>query len=170
MKKKILSMVMVIIFLLITGCKEKQIKELSTSISKDINIKEDGAKLICTTDYDYTELNYTLGSKYVVFADEDGKVTKIISEEIIESTDESKLEEFESYLNKNHDVAVQYKGYTYDVKKEDNKVISDVTIDYSEFDAKKFISENDLEDSIKELTIDSIEKKYIALGATCNKK
>ena len=170
MRNKIISIIMIFSCILLTGCNEKREKELNKNISESIDIDESGAKLVCTTDYDYTELNYTLGSKYVVFADEKGKVTKIVSEEIIESNDESKLEEFESYLNKNHDVAVQYKGYTYDVKKEDNKVISDVTIDYSEFDMEKFIKENGDEETIKELTLDSIEKKYVSLGATCDQK
>ncbi len=170
MRKKIISTITIVSCILLTGCSEVKEKELNKNLAESIDIDETDAKLVCTTNYDYTELNYTLGSKYVVFADDKGNVTKIVSEEIIESNDEKKLEEFESYLNKNHDVAVQYKGYTYDVKKEDNKVISDVTIDYSEFDMDKFIKDNGNEDLIKDLSIDSIEKKYVSLGATCNKK
>lgn len=169
MKKKITIIFMIIICFIISGCEAEQKVKLDTNLSDSINIDDDGAKLVCTMDIDYTEYNYTLGSKYVVFADKDNKVTKVKSSEMINSSDEEKLDEFESYLNTNHDLAMQYNGYTYEVKREKDKVISDVTIDYSEFDLKKFAEENKTANT-EELTIDSIEKQYVALGATCNRK
>lgn len=169
MKKKYLIVFMIIICFIITGCKEEKKVKLDTNLSNTINIDDDGAKLICTMDIDYTEYDYTLGSKYVVFADKNKKVTKVVSSEIINSSDEEKLDEFESYLNSNHDLAMQYNGYTYAVKREKDKVISEVTIDYSEFDLKKFIEENKSVTD-EELTLDSIEKQYVSLGATCTRK
>lgn len=169
MKKKIAIIFMIMICFIISGCEAEQKVTLDTNISDGINIDDDGAKLICTIDMDYTEYNYTLGSKYVVFADKDNKVTKVISSEIINSSEEEKLDEFESYLNSNHDLAMQYNGYTYNIKREKDKVISEVTIDYSEFDLKKFIEDNKSTNS-EELTIDSIEKQYVSLGATCTRK
>lgn len=169
MKKKITIIFMIMICFIISGCEAEQKVTLDTNISDGINIDDDGAKLICTIDMDYTEYNYTLGSKYVVFANKDNKVTKVKSSEIINSSDEEKLDEFESYLNSNHDLAMQYNGYTYDVKREKDKVISEVTIDYNEFDLKKFVEENKSVTD-EELTIDSIEKQYVSLGATCTRK
>lgn len=171
MKKRKILALLVICIILVTGCGETKKKELETSISKSINIDEKGAALVCTTDYDYNELNYVIGSKYVVFADKDNKVTKISSKEVIVSTDESKLDEFENYLKENHEAASQYNGYIYDVKREKEKVTSSVTIDYSEFDLEEFASENkDLGKEDMEFTIDSIEAKYVSLGATCSRK
>lgn len=167
--KKILSIVMLTTCILLTGCGEQTKKELDTNLSKSIKINEDGAKLVCTTDYDYTNLNYVLGSKYVVFADSNNKVTKVISKEIIQSYDEDKLKEFEDYLTQNHSAAVQYNGYDYNIEKEKNKVISTVEIDYTEFDIKKFYEDNE-EKADTNLTIDSMEKQYVSLGAECKRK
>lgn len=170
MKKKTLTILLTIICILLTGCEDSSEKELDKNISESINIDDSSASLVCTIDIDYSEYNYTLGSKYVVFADNDNKVTKVVSSEIINSTDVEKLDEFESYLNANHDVAMQYNGYTYDVTREDDKVTSMVTIDYSEFNLSKFLEENESSTQLDELTVDSIEKQYVSLGASCNRK
>ncbi len=171
MKRKILHLLLIVINIcILTGCDDTPKKELETNISESIKIDDNGASLVCTTDYDYTELQYVLGSKYVVFADDKGKVTKVVSREIISSTDETKLDEFENYLNENHTAALQYNGYSYDVKRENQQVVSDVTINYDEFDIKKFASENEGANIDGELTIDSIEKKYVSLGAKCERK
>ena len=167
--KKILSIVMLTTCILLTGCGEQAKKELDTNLSKSIKINEEGAKLVCTTDYDYTNLNYVLGSKYVVFADSNNKVTKVISKEIIQSYDEDKLKEFEDYLTQNHSAAVQYNGYDYNIEKKKNKVISTVEIDYTEFDIKKFYEDNEKKADTN-LTIDSMEKQYVSLGAECKRK
>ena len=169
MKKRNIIFTLVGISLVLTGCGESKKEDLEKNISDNIKIEEEGAKLVCTTDYDYSDLNYTLGSKYVVFADDKDKVTKVISTEIISSNDKSKLDEFENYLNQNHDAASKYNGYTYTINREGNKVTSSVTIDYKEFDLSKFLSDTESDDK-DELTLDSIEKKYVSLGAKCNKK
>ena len=169
MKRKIVFIIIGI--LILTGCETTSNKKLTKNISETININEDGSKLICSTDYDYEDLGYVIGSKYVVWADDENKVTKVVSREIIESNDSSKLDEFEEYLNENHSTAQSYGGYTYNLKRENNRVTSEVTIDYAEFDMKKFAEEN--KDAGKEdetLTIDSIEAKYVSLGAECKRK
>lgn len=170
MKKKLLSFIFVLTCILLTGCEDTSKKELNTNLSETITIDDNGAALVCTTDIDYTEYDYTLGSKYVVFANEDGKVTKIMSSEIINSNDSAKLDEFEDYLNKNHSAAIQYSGYNYDIKRDGNKVISTVSIDYEEFDLKTFIKDNEITNQEEILTVDSVEKQYVSLGAECNRK
>lgn len=170
MKKRILSLILIVGCIFLTGCEENSKEELNTNLSETINIDDNGAALVCTTDIDYTEYDYTLGSKYVVFANKDGNVTKIMSSEIINSNDSSKLDEFEDYLNKNHSAAVQYSGYSYDVKRESKKVISTVSIDYEEFDLKEFIKDNEITNQDEILTVDSVEKQYISLGAECKRK
>lgn len=171
MKRKFLYLLLIIINIgILTGCDNTEETELETNISEKISIDDNGASLVCTTDYDYTELKYVLGSKYVVFADDKGKVTKVVSKEIILSTDEAKLDEFENYLNENHTAALQYNGYSYNVKREKQQVVSDVTIDYNEFDIKKFASDNEGANIDGDLTVDSIETKYVSLGAKCERK
>ncbi len=171
MNKIKISIILSVFCILLSGCESNSNEELEKNISSTIDIDDDGASLVCTTDYDYTELNYTLGSKYVVFADKDGKVTKVISKEIISSTDKDKLDEFETYLTQNHSSASAYSGYDYNVEKEKNKVTSEVTIDYSEFDLKRFVEDNssNTNEKIEELTLDSIEKQYVSLGAECKR-
>ena len=167
--KKILTTIMVTSLIVLTGCNETNKEELETEISKSIKIDETGAKLVCTTDYDYTDLNYVLGSKYVVYADENNKITKIISKEVISSYDTDKLDEFETYLNQNHSTAVQYNGYDYNIDRETNKVTSTVEINYNEFDIDKFYEDSG-EKEKPNLTLDEVEKKYVSLGAECKRK
>lgn len=167
--KKIFSILMFTSFILLTGCGETTKKELETNLSRSLKINDEGAKLVCTTDYDYTDLNYVLGSKYVVFADDNGKVTKVIAKEMIQSYDSDKLKEFEDYLVQNHSAAVQYNGYDYNIDKEANKIISTVEINYNEFDIKKFYEDNE-EKADTNLTVDGMEKQYVSLGAECKRK
>ena len=167
--KKIISILVIISLILLTGCGKDKKEKLDTNLSSSIKIDDTDAKLICTTDYDYTDLNYVIGSKYVVFADKDNKVTKVISKEVIQSNDKDKLKEFEEYLNQNHSAAVQYNGYDFNVEKESNKIISTVEINYNEFDIKKFYEDNE-ESANTNLTIDSMEKQYVSLGAECKRK
>lgn len=169
MKRKLILVLLMSIFL-VTGCEEKKI-ELTKNLSSTIDIDDKDAKLVCTTDYDYTELDYVIGSKYVVFADNDGNVTKVVSREIIESNDQEKLDQFEEYLNENHTAASEYNGYEPKVVRTANRVTSDVTIDYEQFDMEKFVEDNvEVGKDIKVMTIDKIEKQYVSLGATCEKK
>lgn len=168
MKKLYLS-ILAVSLLVITGCEEKKEKKLDKNISENIKIDgEEEADLVCTSDYDYSDLDYVIGSKYIVFGDSK-KVTKVSSVEIITSNDKKRLDSFEDYYNQNHDIAAKYNGYTSDVSREKDRVISKVNIDYNEFDLKKFYEENETNNK-ETLTIDSIKKKYESLGATCKKK
>lgn len=168
MKKEI--SILLFVLLLLTGCGSEK-KELDKDIASSIDIDEKDAKLVCTTNYDYSELDYVIGSKYVVFANDEGLVTKVVSREIIESNDQTKLDDFQSYLSENHEAAKEYDGYESNIKHTDKRVISDVTIDYSKFDMEKFVADNaDAGKDIIELTLDKIEAQYISLGATCERK
>lgn len=167
MKKNIIILLFVIC--LLTGCEDGKKKQLDKNLSSSIAIEnEENAALICTMDYDYSDLNYVLGSKYVVFG-KDNKIDKIVSKEIISSYEKDKLDQFEDYYNQNHNTAANYNGYEYDLKRTDNSITSTVSIDYNEFDLKKFLSDNESNDSIKDYTIEGVEKKYVSLGAECKK-
>ena len=168
MKKLCISILAISLFI-ITGCEEKKEKELEKNISETIKIDgEDEADLVCNSDYDYSDLDYVIGSKYIVFGDKKS-VSKVSSVEIISSNDKKRLDSFEDYYNQNHDIAAKYNGYTSEVNRENKRIVSKVTIDYNEFDLKKFYEENETENK-DDLTIDSIKKKYESLGATCKKK
>lgn len=168
MKKKILMILFICIFIL-TGCNKKEDELLPTELSKDIDIDEKGAKLVCTADYDYNDLHYVTGAKYAVFGDKDNKVTKIISREITKSKDKSILNNAETLYQENIDKIESYGGYTYNINKDKDSITVDVTIDYTDFNIKKYKEDNksDLSD---EPTIDEIYKSYVSLGVKCEKK
>lgn len=155
MKKalKILSVLLVVVIL--CGCegttKEKIVK-CSTSKNDVVN-------------------GYELKSSYVIYTKGD-VVNKVKTTEIVTSNTDSILGYFETSLNSAYEkYSNQYGGYSYKVTKEENKVIADVTIDYTKMDLDKFAKDNP---SIKsamtddnKLTLEGVKAMYKALGATC---
>ena len=66
-----------------------------------------------------------------------------------------------------------YGGYEYKVEKKDNSVESNVTLDYSKLNLKKYIEDNPamkqfLNKNYK-ITLDGMISLYESSGATCNK-
>lgn len=168
MKKKIL-MLLIICICLLTGCGEKEEKLLDTDISNNIDLDEKDAKMVCTADYDYNDLHYVTGAKYVVFADKDNKVTKIVSREVTKSNDKSILNNAESLYQDNINKIESYGGYSYEINKDKNTLTVDVTIDYTNFNIKQYKEDNKTDIS-EEPTIDEIYKSYVSLGVKCEKK
>lgn len=177
MKKNLLGLITLLLCCtLVVGCGEKKEKDttkddLSTSISSSISIDEKDASLVCTTDMNYSNYGYTMGAKYVVFADSNNVVKKIVSTEIVESDDSQIITEFEDYLNENYTTASSYGGYTYDVSVSGNRVISNVSINYTEFDMDKYVVDYetmaDYVNDSNEFTLESVKKMYEAMGSTC---
>ncbi len=168
MKKKILILLFICICTL-TGCGKKEKELLPTDLSKNIKIDEKDAKIVCTADYDYNDLHYVTGAKYVVFADKDNRVTKIVSREITKSTDKSILNNAETLYQDNIDKMESYGGYSYNIDRNKDSITVDMTIDYAEFNIKKF-KEDTKSDINDEPTIDEIYKSYVSLGLKCEKK
>ncbi len=176
MKKRLFIGIM-ISSIILTGCGDKEEKvDLKEDISDTIQIENsDEAKLICTKDAVYDDYNYSVGAKYVVFTDDEDMVTKIVSREIIAlgTDDKDALEQYKAAFEDDHKIPSQYDGYEGKVTTEGRQIISDTTIDYTKFDLKKFVEDNDLDASFDpddELKLDNIEARYVSLGSVCEKK
>ena len=102
-------------------------------------------------------------------------VTKIVSREIIAlgTDDKDALEQYKAAFEDDHKIPSQYDGYEGKVTTEGRQIISDTTIDYTKFNLKKFVEDNDLDASFDpddELKLDNIEARYVSLGSVCEKK
>lgn len=136
---------------------------------------DDGKEIVtkCELTSNQVASGYSLDSTYEIYS-KSGVVNKVKTKEVVTSDQEDVLTYFETYLNKSYKTASDaYGGYTYKVKKSDNKVSSDVTIDYNKMDLDKFVSDNS---SIKafvnkknQVTLEGVTKIYESLGATCEK-
>lgn len=151
---KILFISMIII--LLVGCNNKD-------TNKEITKK-------CTLSQNQSSNGYTLDSKYEIHS-KNGYVTKVITKETVESESEEVREYFKSTLEDSYkSTNEKYGGYTYSITENDNKVISNVTINYSKMDIEKFIEDNSQMSSYvknNKLTLDGIVAIYEALGAIC---
>lgn len=139
--------------LLFTGCGSKEELALKCSYSKEMKT-----------------LGYKTDAEYEVYA-KDGYVTKVNSNEYVESDNEKILTTFEqtlslTYLNQNN----KYGGYTNKVSIDGNKLTSITNIDYSKVDLNQLAKDNSLiNDYVKngKLQVEGVKKIYEALGATC---
>lgn len=161
---------------LITGCNDKKVeKELNKNISNDIELSEEGAAAVCTADFDYTKTNgFVTGSKFIIYTDNNNIVTKVVTQEIAESNDESVLEIFKDSVEENYSVANQYGGYTYNIQTKGNRLTITTTIDYSILDMEKMATDNEelkvyLNKDYK-FTLTQLQAMYTVVGAECKTK
>ncbi|MCI9234050.1 MAG: YehR family protein [Bacilli bacterium] len=115
--------------------------------------------------------NYKLNATYKIYATGD-VVDKVETLEVIDSSNEAVLKEFESTLNTQYgNNNKQYGGYDYKIGIEGSKLESKVTIDYSKVDMKKMVSDNsamkNFVNNKNRLTVKGATALYEALGATC---
>lgn len=126
--------------------------------------------ITCTMKSDQSKNGYVLETKYVIKANKN-IVKKVAINETITSKDSKLLDRFEKSFKEQYEYNQKnYNGYTYKVTNKNGKVLTDVVIDYSEFDMEKFIKNNS---AMKEytddnkLTLDGAKKLYESTGATC---
>ena len=125
---------------------------------------------ICTNKSDQSKNGYVLETKYIIKSK--GNIVKSVDVvEIITSKDQKLLEKYEKQLKRDYAFNKKtYGGYTYKITNENNKVISNVNIDYKKMDIKKFMENNE---AIKKyimnnkMTLVGIKKMYESTGATC---
>lgn len=167
-----LFLIALCIFLL-SGCQEKE-EELSTNLSEQIELDLEGAKAVCTVDYDYSDTGgYVTGSKFVIYADEDGIVTRIVGQEIASSNDKTLLTTFQESLEENYSIASQYGGYTYSTEIKGNKLYANTDIDYTQLDMDSMATDSaDGELSVylnedNQFTLSTVQSMYMAVGADC---
>ena len=176
MKKFIKYISIILCIALITGCgskKEDEQEKLPTNLLESITLDTTGATAVCSSEYDHSDTQgYTTGSKFAIFADENDIVLKVVTQEIVASNDEEILEIFQESLERNYSTFSQYGGYDYKITINGNKLISDVTIDYTETDLKTMAADNEVLkiylNSDNKLTLSSIKSMYMSSGAECN--
>lgn len=155
MKKGLKILFISLFVILISGCGKSNKEVIST----------------CTLNSDQSSNGYKLTSNYEIHS-KDGSVYSVVTKENVESDNEQVRSYFKKTLEDSYNTANEsYGGYTYNVTEDGNKVISDVTIDYSKMDLDKFIKDNSqMKTYIKnnKISLDGMKKIYEALGATCN--
>lgn len=125
----------------------------------------------CTSSQKNLANGYELKSEYNIYAKGD-IVKSVKTKEVITSNQETVLNYFETTLNTTYEkYNSEYGGYKYEITNDGNKVTSDVEIDYSTMNLKKFSDDNTSLKSYmndnNELTVDGLKTMYKALGATC---
>lgn len=176
MNKYIKYLAIILCIVLITGCsgKEKN-KKLTENISSEINLDESGARAVCYVDYDYTSSNgFVSGSKFVIYADNNNIVTRIVGRQIAESNDQSVLDTFEQSLEENYSVSSQYGGYKYEIKQNGNRLVVDTDIDYTIIDMAAMAADNEelqvYLNKENKFTLEKVQAMYMAVGVECNTK
>ena len=125
MKKGLKILFISLFVILISGCGNEK---------TNVNTNKDTAKETintCTLSSDQSSNGYTLSSNYEIHS-KDGLVNSVTTKETVESDNEQVRSYFKKTLEDSYNTANEsYGGYTYNVTEDGNKVISDVTIDYS---------------------------------------
>lgn len=155
MKKGLKILFISLFVILISGCGKSNKEVVST----------------CTLSSNQSSNGYKISSNYEIHS-KDGLVNSVTTKEIVESDNEQVRSYFKKTLEDSYNTANEsYGGYTYNVTEDGNKVISDVTIDYSKMNLEKFVNDNSqMKSYIKNnrISLDGMKKIYEALGATCN--
>ena len=125
---------------------------------------------ICTIKSDQSKSGYVLDTKYVIKSKK-GIVSSVKITEVVTSNDAKKLSNFEKNFNDQYKYnSKNYGGYTYKVVNGNGKVVSNVTIDYNEFNMEKFVKNNvAMKEYIEDgkLTLDGAKNLYESTGAKC---
>lgn len=154
MKKFIYGALAIGILFLLSGCGAKE-KTIECTLSSNDKIN-----------------GYQLNSTYTIYAKGDS-VEKVVTKEEVTSDSEEILNYFESTLKTTYEAADKaYGGYQYSVDKKDNKVVSDVTIDYNKMNVKQYVTDVPaLKNYVKndKLTVEGLTSLYEGMGATCKK-
>lgn len=160
MKKGLKILFISLFVILISGCGNEK---------TNVNTNKDTAKETintCTLSSDQSSNGYTLSSNYEIHS-KDGLVNSVTTKETVESDNEQVRSYFKKTLEDSYNTANEsYGGYTYNVTEDGNKVISDVTIDYSKMDLEKFVNDNSqMKSYIKNnrISLDGMKKIYEAL-------
>ena len=127
-------------------------------------------------------INCTLSSKDVINGYElqsnykinyEGKYAlNVETEEIVTSDSEEVLDYFEEQLNNSYKTLNEtYGGYNFNISREDGKLTSKVSLDYSKMNVEQYVNDSP---TLKEYTEDNkllkdgLVSLYESLGATCD--
>jgi len=178
MKNVIKCVIAIVSIFLIAGCgsdNKNKDKELVANLSNEIVLSEEGASAVCKVDTDMSSNNsYVIGAKFVIYADKNEIVTKMISIQLAESNDIDLLKAVMNKTEEDHDLAKEFGGYEYEMNLDGNRLYTKVTIDFTELDMEKMVEADSslltfLNDDYK-YTLKEYMRMYEAVGVECTKK
>ena len=152
--KKYIFIVLLLILVLITGCKNKKYIE-------------------CTINVNNTVQNYTLSGTYKIYYKK-GYVTSINKHDIYQSSDKEMKDYLSEYNNLYYtDLNNKYSGVTYDIQKKGDSIIIETDIDVKSMDINKLVKNKVLEQDyvkLNKITTSGMKKYYESKGAICSEK
>lgn len=175
MKKGYRVLICLLCSFLLVGCNEKKEEKMEANLSNSIVIDETGAKAVCKIDYDYSDSEgYVIGAKFVIFADENDIVTRVVGEQIAATNNKAKLANIQSKMETTHQDASKYGGYQYDIKISGKQLIIDTDIDYTKLNLEEMAKNNEelkvyLTEDYK-YKLSDIQAVYMMTGAECTTK
>lgn len=135
-----------------------------------VGCDEKSGTLVCTLSSNDVINGYKLDSIYKI--NYFGKTVKSVEtiETVISDSSET-IDYFETTLNDTYKkMNDSYGGYVYNVTKEDGKVVSNVTIDYSKVNIEQLVKDQPLLKSYvddNKLLLGGLKSMYESMGATC---
>lgn len=152
MNKILMIIVLGGLVLLTSGCDES--KEISCTLERNDKIN-----------------NYSLKATYNIKAN-NNVVSSVQTTEEVKSNDKSILQTFEEQYNSTYEAMNKaYGGYKYEIKKSNNKIISNVKINYNKLDldtlAKDEPTMKNIMNDKNEIALTKLQKQYESMGATC---
>ena len=153
MKKKIRLILVLCLCFLLTGC---------NAFLKTTN---------CSSVSDQTVNGYKITTNYNIYS-RWKNVKRVEITQIIESSDDQILKKFESNLKKQYkSYNAMYNGYKYKFSRKNGKLNVYLTINYEDFQMKKFLKDNEAMKKYvnqkNELTLDGAVSMYKASGVIC---
>lgn len=154
MRKYIKALLLIISVTIFSGC-ENDMDSLKCSFKSNQN-------------------DYKIDTKYKIYY-KDNIVKKVNINEVITSSKKDKLREFNNSFKSQYERNNRlYRGYKYKIKNNKDSLVLTINIDYTAFNMKKFIEDNE---AMKEyvnkdnkLTLNGIIKMYESSGSVCKKK
>lgn len=127
--------------------------------------------ITCKSFSDQSISGYEINTEYNISYDGD-IVNKVEITEVVESKNKTILSYFEEKNKEQYkENNIKYRGYSYKITNENNKLVSKITIDYSKVDLDTFIKDNpamkNFVNKDNKLTIDGVKAMYESIGATC---
>ena len=127
--------------------------------------------IACKRFSDQSISGYEINTEYNISYDGD-IVNKVEITEVVESKNKTILSDFEEKNKEQYkENNIKYRGYSYKITNENNKLVSKITIDYSKVDLDTFIKDNPAMKKFvnkdNKLTIDGVKAMYESTGATC---
>ncbi len=152
MKRKYLFLAVIIsVMFLVTGCSSNSEEKTMT----------------CSRTMDQNEMKTSLSYKISYKGD---YVTRVKSEESIETSDTSTLNTYKEQIEKIYNPYKDVKYYQYDVRIDGNKLVSTVDINYEKIDTDKLIKIDSANSQLindGKVKVSSVKSLYEQLGATC---